>query len=127
MYAPTVHSSLVQPLAARSFVFEGGWAVPQVIASMSPIACGCVLVMSYGATLLRVKTCCDAPVDAAWRWIYLPLEQGVDGPARRTADEGDDVEHLVSRIVRALAQLDVDLAPPGNGVDFGQRLEIARR
>jgi O-acetylserine/cysteine efflux transporter len=51
--ALTVWSSLVPPLplAALAFVFEGGWAVPQAVASMSLLAWGCVLVMSYGATL----------------------------------------------------------------------------
>ena len=53
MFALTVWSSLVPPLplAALSFLFEGGWAVPQAVASMSLLAWGCVLVMSYGATL----------------------------------------------------------------------------
>ena len=53
MFALTVWSSLVPPLplAALAFVFEGGWAVPQAIVAMSPLAWGCVLVMSYGATL----------------------------------------------------------------------------
>jgi O-acetylserine/cysteine efflux transporter len=53
MFALTVWSSLVPPLplAALAFVFEGGWAAPQAVASMSLLAWGCVLVMSYGATL----------------------------------------------------------------------------
>ena len=53
MLALTVWSSLVPPLplAALGFAFEGGTAVFRAIASMSPLAWGCVLVMSYGATL----------------------------------------------------------------------------
>jgi O-acetylserine/cysteine efflux transporter len=53
MFALTVWSSLVPPLplAALGFAFEGGAAIPQVVASMSLLAWGCVLVMSYGATL----------------------------------------------------------------------------
>jgi O-acetylserine/cysteine efflux transporter len=53
MFALTVWSSLVPPLPllALGFAFEGGPAIPSVIASMSPLAWGCVLVMSYGATL----------------------------------------------------------------------------
>ena len=53
MFALTVWSSLVPPLplAALAFAFEGGWAVLQAIVAMSPLAWGCVLVMSYGATL----------------------------------------------------------------------------
>ncbi len=53
MLALTVWSSLVPPLplAALGFAFEGGTAVLRAIASMSPLAWGCVLVMSYGATL----------------------------------------------------------------------------
>jgi O-acetylserine/cysteine efflux transporter len=53
MFALTVWSSLVPPLplAALAFVFEGGWAVPHAVASMSLLAWGCVFVMSYGATL----------------------------------------------------------------------------
>jgi O-acetylserine/cysteine efflux transporter len=53
MFALTVWSSLVPPLplAALAFAFEGGWAVPQAVAGMSLLGWGCVLVMSYGATL----------------------------------------------------------------------------
>ena len=53
MFALTVWSSLVPPLplAALGFAFEGGTALSETIASMSPLAWGCVLVMSYGATL----------------------------------------------------------------------------
>ena len=53
MFALTVWSSLVPPLPllALGFIFEGGSATPQVIVSMSLMAWGCVLVMSYGATL----------------------------------------------------------------------------
>ncbi len=53
MFALTVWSSLVPPLplAALGFAFEGGTALVQTIASMSPLAWGCVLVLSYGATL----------------------------------------------------------------------------
>ncbi|MDH5246996.1 MAG: EamA family transporter [Betaproteobacteria bacterium] len=53
MFSLTVWSSLVPPLplAALAFVFEGGMAVPHAVASMSLLAWGCVLVMSYGATL----------------------------------------------------------------------------
>jgi O-acetylserine/cysteine efflux transporter len=53
MFALTVWSSLVPPLplAALAFAFEGGWAAAQAVASMSLLAWGCVLVMSYGATL----------------------------------------------------------------------------
>jgi O-acetylserine/cysteine efflux transporter len=58
MFALTVWSSLVPPLplAALAFVFEGGWAVAQAVASMSLLAWGCVLVMSYGATLFGFGT-----------------------------------------------------------------------
>jgi O-acetylserine/cysteine efflux transporter len=53
MFALTVWSSLVPPLplAALGFVFEGGPDIFRVVAAMSPLAWGCVLVMSYGATL----------------------------------------------------------------------------
>jgi len=53
MFALTVWSSLVPPLPllALAFAFEGGPAVAQAVASMSLPAWGCVLVMSYGATL----------------------------------------------------------------------------
>ena len=53
MFALTVWSSLVPPLplAALGFAFEGGTAILPAIASMSLVAWGCVLVMSYGATL----------------------------------------------------------------------------
>jgi O-acetylserine/cysteine efflux transporter len=53
MFALTVWSSLVPPLplAALGFAFEGGSAIVRAVASMSPLAWGCVLVMSYGATL----------------------------------------------------------------------------
>jgi O-acetylserine/cysteine efflux transporter len=53
MFALTVWSSLVPPLplAAMAFAFEGGPAVVHAVASMSPLAWGCVLVMSYVATL----------------------------------------------------------------------------
>lgn len=53
MFALTVWSSLVPPLplAALSLAFEGGLGVAHAVASMSPVAWGCVLLMSYGATL----------------------------------------------------------------------------
>ena len=53
MFALTVWSSLVPPLplAALGFAFEGGTAIAGAVAGMSPLAWGCVLVMSYGATL----------------------------------------------------------------------------
>jgi O-acetylserine/cysteine efflux transporter len=53
MFALTVWSSLVPPLPllALGFAFEGGAETPRIIAAMSPLAWGCVLVMSYGATL----------------------------------------------------------------------------
>jgi len=53
MFALTVWSSLVPPLPllAIGFTFEGGAETPRIIAAMSPLAWGCVLVMSYGATL----------------------------------------------------------------------------
>jgi O-acetylserine/cysteine efflux transporter len=53
MFALTVWSSLVPPLPllAIGFAFEGGAETPRIIAAMSPLAWGCVLVMSYGATL----------------------------------------------------------------------------
>ena len=53
MFALTVWSSLVPPLplVVLGFVFEGGTAVLQAVAAMSLRAWGCVLVMSYGATL----------------------------------------------------------------------------
>ncbi|HET7032652.1 MAG TPA: EamA family transporter, partial [Casimicrobiaceae bacterium] len=53
MFALTVWSSLVPPLPllALGFAFEGGTDTPRIIAAMSPLAWGCVLVMSYGATL----------------------------------------------------------------------------
>ena len=53
MFALTVWSSLVPPLPllALGFAFEGGADTLGIIAAMSPLAWGCVLVMSYGATL----------------------------------------------------------------------------
>jgi O-acetylserine/cysteine efflux transporter len=53
MFALTVWSSLVPPLPllALGFAFEGGADAPRIIVAMSPLAWGCVLVMSYGATL----------------------------------------------------------------------------
>jgi O-acetylserine/cysteine efflux transporter len=53
MFALTVWSSLVPPLplAALGYTFEGGPAIVGTVAAMSPLAWGCVLVMSYGATL----------------------------------------------------------------------------
>ena len=53
MFALTVWSSLVPPLplAALGFAFEGGGAIVDAVAGMSLLAWGCVLVMSYGATL----------------------------------------------------------------------------
>jgi len=53
MFALTVWSSLVPPLplAALGFVYEGGGAIVDAVAGMSLLAWGCVLVMSYGATL----------------------------------------------------------------------------
>jgi O-acetylserine/cysteine efflux transporter len=53
MFSLTVWSSLVPPLPllALGFAFEGGADTPRIVAAMSPLAWGCVLVMSYGATL----------------------------------------------------------------------------
>jgi len=53
MFALTVWSSLVPPLPllALGLAFEGGADTPRIIGAMSPLAWGCVLVMSYGATL----------------------------------------------------------------------------
>ena len=53
MFALTVWSSLVPPipLLLLGYWFEGGSAIFTSIAAMSPIAWGCVLIMSYGATL----------------------------------------------------------------------------
>src|SRR4029079_13816347 len=53
MFALTVWSSLVPPLPllALGFAFEGGADTLRIIGAMSPLAWGCVLVMSYGATL----------------------------------------------------------------------------
>jgi O-acetylserine/cysteine efflux transporter len=53
MFALTVWSSLVPPLplAALGLAFEGGADIFRAVATMSPLAWGCVLVMSYGATL----------------------------------------------------------------------------
>jgi len=53
MFSLTVWSSLVPPipLLVLGFAFEGGAAAFQAVASMSIKAWGCVLVMSYGATL----------------------------------------------------------------------------
>jgi O-acetylserine/cysteine efflux transporter len=53
MFALTVWSSLVPslPLLALGYAFEGGPDIFRAIATMSPLAWGCVLVMSYGATL----------------------------------------------------------------------------
>jgi O-acetylserine/cysteine efflux transporter len=58
MFALTVWSSLVPPLplAALAFVFEGGAGVVHAVASMSLLAWGCVLLMSYGATLFGFGT-----------------------------------------------------------------------
>ena len=53
MFALVVWSSLVPPLplAAMSYAFEGGPAPWHAVASMSPTAWGCVLIMAWGATL----------------------------------------------------------------------------
>ena len=53
MFALTVWSSLAPPLplAALGYAFEGGAAIADAVAGMSLLAWGCVLVMSYGATL----------------------------------------------------------------------------
>jgi O-acetylserine/cysteine efflux transporter len=53
MFALTVWSSLVPPipLLALDLLFEGGGAIVASITSMSLLAWGCVLIMSYGATL----------------------------------------------------------------------------
>ena len=53
MFALTVWSSLLPPLplAALGYAFEGGPDIFRAVANMSPLAWGCVLVMSYGATL----------------------------------------------------------------------------
>ncbi len=53
MFSLVVWSSLVPPLplAALSYALEGGTAAWQAVRGMSAIAWGCVLVMSYGATL----------------------------------------------------------------------------
>jgi O-acetylserine/cysteine efflux transporter len=53
MFALTVWSSLVPPvpLLALGYAFEGGSAIAGAVAGMSLLAWGCVLVMSYGATL----------------------------------------------------------------------------
>jgi O-acetylserine/cysteine efflux transporter len=53
MFALTVWSSLVPPipLLALDLLLEGGGALVTSIISMSPLAWGCVLIMSYGATL----------------------------------------------------------------------------
>jgi O-acetylserine/cysteine efflux transporter len=53
MFALVVWSSLVPPLplAILGFAFEGRTAIFTSVASMSALAWGCVLVMSYGATL----------------------------------------------------------------------------
>ncbi len=53
MFALVVWSSLVPPLplAALSFLFEGGPAVVSAVLSMSMLAWACVLAMAYGATL----------------------------------------------------------------------------
>lgn len=58
MFALTVWSSLVPPLplAALAFAFEGGAAAFHAVASMSLLAWGCVLIMSYGATLFGFGT-----------------------------------------------------------------------
>jgi O-acetylserine/cysteine efflux transporter len=53
MFALTVWSSLVPPLPllALGFAFEGGREHVSNHRWMSPLAWGCALVMSYGATL----------------------------------------------------------------------------
>jgi len=53
MFALVVWSSLVPPLplAALSFLFEGGPSVVSAVLSMSLLAWACVLAMAYGATL----------------------------------------------------------------------------
>lgn len=53
MFALVVWSSLVPPLplAAMSYVFEGGPAVWTAVRQMSLLTFACVLFMSYGATL----------------------------------------------------------------------------
>jgi O-acetylserine/cysteine efflux transporter len=58
MFALTVWSSLVPPLPllALGYLFAGGTAIFTSIAAMSPVAWGCVLIMSYGATLFGFGT-----------------------------------------------------------------------
>jgi len=58
MFALVVWSSLVPPLplAALSFLFEGGTAAVHAVASMSALAWACVAVMAYGATLFGFGT-----------------------------------------------------------------------
>lgn len=53
MYALVVWSSLIPPLplAALSWIFEGGAAAAHAVATMSLTAWACVAVMAYGATL----------------------------------------------------------------------------
>jgi O-acetylserine/cysteine efflux transporter len=53
MFALVVWSSLVPPLplALLSYAFEGGSDVWTAIASASPLAWGCVLLLAWGATL----------------------------------------------------------------------------
>jgi O-acetylserine/cysteine efflux transporter len=53
MFALTVWSSLAPPLplVALALAFEGGAAVPRAVMSMSLLGWGCVLMLSYGATL----------------------------------------------------------------------------
>jgi O-acetylserine/cysteine efflux transporter len=53
MFALVVWSSLVPPLplALLSYAFEGGSGVWTAIASASPLAWGCVLLLAWGATL----------------------------------------------------------------------------
>jgi O-acetylserine/cysteine efflux transporter len=58
MFALVVWSSLVPPLplAALSWLLEGGPAVARAVVAMSPLAWGCVLFMAYGATLFGFAT-----------------------------------------------------------------------
>ncbi len=53
MFALVVWSSLAPPLplALLSYAFEGGAGVARAVASASPLAWSCVLVLAWGATL----------------------------------------------------------------------------
>ena len=54
----------------------------------------------------------------------MRVYQGVNSPTCGAADKSDDLHHIVPGIMCAFAELDDKLAPPGNGLDLRQWLDI---